>query len=87
MSTLLEMAEAVRAADLAATNSVHCETMDEHQACAAKRYVEYVLAKHKGNVTKAAAEAGKHRSHFYAVMNRLGVKPPRRRMRGNWGAS
>ena len=38
-----------------------------------RRYVERVLAKHDGNVTRAAHASGIARRYFYTLRNRLGV--------------
>jgi two-component system response regulator HydG len=45
------------------------EVVDEFE----RRYVERVLAKHGGNVTRAAQASGIARRYFYAVKNRVGA--------------
>jgi len=38
-----------------------------------KRYLEYQLAKHSGNVSKLAKEAGMERTHLYRKLRALGI--------------
>ena len=37
--------------------------------------VEQALSRHRGNMTKAAEELGRDRSHFYRVLRKLGLDP------------
>jgi DNA-binding NtrC family response regulator len=41
-----------------------------------KRYVEALLQKHEGNVSRAAKEAGLSRNALYALMKRVGISEP-----------
>jgi DNA-binding NtrC family response regulator len=44
-----------------------------------KRYLETLLEKMGGNVSRAAEQAGKHRSDFYELLNRYKIDPSRYR--------
>ncbi|MES9937255.1 MAG: helix-turn-helix domain-containing protein, partial [Sedimenticola sp.] len=44
-----------------------------------KAYLEYQLAKHGGNVSRTAAEAGMERTHLYRKLRSLGVEIKERR--------
>jgi two-component system response regulator GlrR len=42
-----------------------------------KSYLESLLEKVAGNVSRAAEQAGKHRSDFYELLNRYRIDPAR----------
>jgi len=63
-----DLLERVLAADLPLPRARQ-EVLDEFE----RRYVERVLAKHGGNVTRAAAASGIARRYFYTIRNRHGV--------------
>lgn len=52
------------------------ETFAESQAVNAKRYLEHVLRKHKGNIAHAAREAGLRRVTFVTYVRKYGVTVP-----------
>ncbi len=64
-----DLLERVLSADLPLPRARQ-EVLDEFE----RRYVERVLAKHGGNVTRAAAASGIARRYFYTIRNRHGVR-------------
>ena len=49
------------------------ETLDKYIENQQREYLRRLLAYCDGNVTRAAQIAGRHRTHFYALLKRLGL--------------
>jgi len=64
-------------AEVATPLSADGLTLREARDRFTKKYLESLLERVGGNVSRAAEQAGKHRSDFYELLNRYRIDPSR----------